>query len=38
MYNELYKFVIKNDVLCEKQFGFQAAHFAELRACNLRAC
>ena len=28
MYNRLYEFVIKNEILYEKQFGFQAAHSA----------
>ena len=36
MYNRLYEFVIKKEVLYEKQFGFQAAHYAENgRSCHL---
>ena len=28
MYNRFYKFVIKHEILHEKQFGFHAAHSA----------
>ena len=29
MYNRLYKFVVENNILYQKQFGFQNAHSTE---------
>ena len=35
MYNRLYKFVVENNILYQKQFGFQNAHSTELAILHL---